>query len=224
MPQYGDLIYINRKASGAVSPYRFVKGTATDGVVAQSSAKSDAHVGICGQIGAADGLRLDIVHAGITDVEFGGTVAFGDPLTADANGKAVKAGPGDRVAAFALENATAGVIGTCILALGAGYETAEVSALPDFVANDSAPAAIEHDRIYTVPSTGAASTVTLPAAAPDGTRAFFVANGVLNGHTVQYRDATGPTVVTAALTASKRHLVTAIKIAGVWTACSGVSP
>jgi len=78
--------------------------------------------------------------------------------------------------------------------------------------------------IYDIPTTAAASTVTLPAAAAEGTILYFVADGTKNGHTVQYRDATGPVNLTTALTASKRHQVTAIYLNAKWTANAYVSP
>lgn len=78
--------------------------------------------------------------------------------------------------------------------------------------------------VYEIPMTGAASTVTLPGTAIEGTALHFVADGTLNGHTVQYRDATGPANLTTALTASKRHLVTAIFLNGKWRANAYVSP
>lgn len=93
-----------------------------------------------------------------------------------------------------------------------------------YTANDWAPAAITSGAVYDVPTTGAASTITLPAAAQDGTIVHFAADGTKNGHTVQYRDATGPANLTTALTASKRHLVTAIKRDGKWFANAYVSP
>lgn len=78
--------------------------------------------------------------------------------------------------------------------------------------------------IYDVPTTGAASTITLPATATEGTIIYFVADGTKNGHTVQYRDATGPVNITTALTASKRHTVIAAFLNGIWTANAYVSP
>lgn len=105
-----------------------------------------------------------------------------------------------------------------------GLESTVSAALPAFSSNDSAPTAIVSGETYTVPATSAASTVTLPAAADDGTVAFFVADGTLNANTVQYRDATGPTNLTTALTASKRHFVIATKNNGKWFANAYVSP
>jgi hypothetical protein len=78
--------------------------------------------------------------------------------------------------------------------------------------------------IYDVPTTAAASTITLPATAVEGTILYFVADGTKNGHTVQYRDATGPVNLTTALTASKRHMVTAAYLNGLWNAAAYVSP
>jgi hypothetical protein len=78
--------------------------------------------------------------------------------------------------------------------------------------------------IHDVPTTGAASTITLPATAVEGTILYFVADGTKNGHTVQYRDATGPVNLTTALTASKRHLVIATFLNAIWNANAYVSP
>ncbi len=93
-----------------------------------------------------------------------------------------------------------------------------------FTSNDFAPAGIENNAVYDVNTTGAASTVTLPAAALDGTRCYFVADGTKNGHTVTYRDATGPVALTTALTASKRHCVVCIKRDSKWYANAYISP
>jgi hypothetical protein len=93
-----------------------------------------------------------------------------------------------------------------------------------YTSNAAAPAAIVNGATYDVPTTAAASTVTLPAAAPNGTIAYFAADGTKNGHTVQYVDETGTANLTTALTASKRHLVTAIKAGGKWFASVYVGP
>lgn len=103
-------------------------------------------------------------------------------------------------------------------------DLAPLPALSAFAANDCAPTTIVHGAIYDVPATAGVSTITLPAAAPDGTVAYFTADGAKNGHTVQYRDATGPTNLTTALTASKRHTVIAVKRGGAWSATAYVSP
>lgn len=93
-----------------------------------------------------------------------------------------------------------------------------------FVANDAAPTDVINGAVYNLPATAGASTVTLPAAAADGVIAFFAADGTANGHTVTYRDATGPVALTTALVASKRHLTVATKVNGKWVANAYVSP
>jgi hypothetical protein len=100
-----------------------------------------------------------------------------------------------------------------------------IGELPAFAANNiNVAAGSMSGTVYDIPATGAASTVTLPASAVEGTQLLFVADGTKNGHTVQYRDATGPTNLTTALTASKRHQVRAIYLNGAWTANAYVSP
>lgn len=101
---------------------------------------------------------------------------------------------------------------------------APTPAVAAFVANDYVVGSVINGAVYDVPTTAGASTVTLPAAAPDGTVAYFVADGTKNGHTVQYRDATGPVNLTTALTASKRHTVVVAKRDGLWFANAYVSP
>lgn len=101
---------------------------------------------------------------------------------------------------------------------------AAVPAVGSYTANDYAPATLVHGGLYDVPTTAAASTVTLPAAAPDGTIVRFAADGTKNAHTVQYRDATGSVALTTALTLAKRHLVVCAKRDGKWFANAYVSP
>lgn len=99
------------------------------------------------------------------------------------------------------------------------------TAAPAYTVNDLIIAASPASRaVIDIPTTTGASTVTLPAAADEGAELTFVADGTKNGHTVQYRDATGPTNLTTALTASKRHLVIAVFLNGKWNANAYVSP
>lgn len=92
-----------------------------------------------------------------------------------------------------------------------------------FVANDLV---IQDDPqthlVIDIPATAGISTVTLPADAVEGTQLTFVADGVKNAHTVQYRDVA--TAITAALTAAKRHQVRCVFLNGGWTALAHVSP
>jgi len=105
--------------------------------------------------------------------------------------------------------------------------TSPLGTLAAFASNAIAPAAsaLQSGAIYDVPTTAAASTITLPAAAAIGTTVTFCADGTKNGHTVQYVDATGTVNLTTALTASKRHMVTCVKeSATIWVATAYVSP
>ena len=96
--------------------------------------------------------------------------------------------------------------------------------LPAYVANVSTIAADPSSgALADIPATAAATTVVLPAVASEGTLLYFSADGVLNGHTVQYRDAAAVNLTTA-LTALKRHLVVAQFLNGTWRANAYVSP
>lgn len=96
--------------------------------------------------------------------------------------------------------------------------------LPPHVANDIIPPAIVSGAIYDIPALDAGSTITLPAAALDGTYCYIRGDGVKNDQTIQIRDATGPTNLTAAVGANKRLLALCVKIGGAWYANIHVSP
>tara|TARA_R110002110_G_scaffold36281_1_gene121163 strand:+ start:914 stop:1294 length:381 start_codon:yes stop_codon:yes gene_type:complete len=63
----------------------------TDSTVEEADSAAVAAVGIADPLGADAGQMLDVHRAGMGEVELGGTVAAGDPLTSDASGKAIKA-------------------------------------------------------------------------------------------------------------------------------------
>lgn len=103
-------------AEGAITKYRIVKFGASDGGYVQAAAATDYLAGVYSEnFDVASGERLGVVKAGIADVEFGGTVTRGQPLTADANGKAVAAAPAAgsnvRLIGFAEVSAVAGDVG-----------------------------------------------------------------------------------------------------------------
>lgn len=100
-------------AAGAIGQYLIVKFTANDAEVALATASTDKLVGISGRVSAAvAGDRLDIGRSGIEEVTYGGTVAAGDPLTADASGRAITAAPAAGVNAYIIGFAeVAGVLG-----------------------------------------------------------------------------------------------------------------
>lgn len=109
-------------AEAAIAAYRIVKFGASDGGYVQSAAAADHHVGVCESVGPASGERVDVIKSGIADVEFGGNVTRGGPLTSDANGKAVAAAPAAganvRIIGFAEVSGVAGDIGQVLIAPG----------------------------------------------------------------------------------------------------------
>jgi hypothetical protein len=88
----------NYTAQGAVPAYRIAKFGSVDGSVVAAAAATDLLIGISGRVPAdASGDRVDIVRSGIAEVEYGGAVTRGQPLTSDASGKAVAASPAELV-------------------------------------------------------------------------------------------------------------------------------
>lgn len=80
-------------AEAAIAAARIVKFGAADGQVLQAAAVGDKLIGVSNEIGPAINERCDVIRAGIADVQLGGAVARGDPITSDANGKGVAAAP-----------------------------------------------------------------------------------------------------------------------------------
>jgi hypothetical protein len=116
-------------AEAGITQYRIVKFGAADGGILQAAASTDKLIGIAKGMGMASREaafvatdRVDVTRIGIEDVEYGGTVAAGDPLTSDASGRAITAAPGAGVNAFIVGFAeVAGVvgdIGRCLVAPG----------------------------------------------------------------------------------------------------------
>lgn len=108
-----ELLNKNYTAEGAIPAYRIVKFGAADGGVLLAAAGTDKLVGVNDRIAfTVAGDRGDVVRLGIAEVEYGGNVAAGDPLTSDAQGRAVVAAPAAganvRVIGFA---EVAGVLG-----------------------------------------------------------------------------------------------------------------
>lgn len=109
-------------AEAAIAAFRIVKFGAADGGYLQAAAAADLLVGVCEAVGPASGERVDVIKSGIADVEFGGTVTRGQPVTSDANGKAVVAAPAAgsnvRIIGFAEVSAVSGDIAPVLIAPG----------------------------------------------------------------------------------------------------------
>jgi hypothetical protein len=122
-----------RLAGGAIAPFRIVAHGAADHTVLQAAAATNALCGLTQQLGAsAAGKQVDVfVHPGEhgqPEVEYGGIVTRGDPLTSDAAGKAIKAeavaGSTVRIIGFADVSGVAGDIVAFQFAPGVIYAPA----------------------------------------------------------------------------------------------------
>jgi hypothetical protein len=110
-------------AATAVAAYTIVKPSGVnDGEVVPAAAATDAVLGVAQNVDVAQGQLVDVVHEDSANVKLGGTVAFGDPITSDANAKGVKANPGagtnNRIIGFALASGVAGDIIPVAIHLG----------------------------------------------------------------------------------------------------------
>lgn len=87
MPINSD--FRGRVAEAAVEAYRIVKPGATAGGCAKASAATDKIIGTSDELVHAIGEVVDVAVGPVPQVRLGGTVAAGDALTSDANGKAI---------------------------------------------------------------------------------------------------------------------------------------
>ncbi|MFW6058380.1 MAG: capsid cement protein [Persicimonas sp.] len=81
----------NFDAGAAIAARRIVKWGSSDKEVVQSAAATDFHCGVADWGADAEGDRVDVHLVGTCDVEFGGNVSRGEPLTSDGDGKAIEA-------------------------------------------------------------------------------------------------------------------------------------
>lgn len=108
---------INLIALAAIAPFRIVAATTTESTVKQAASDTEKTLGVSAGIGATDaGDHLDVICGGIAPVQYGGTVAFGDFLTADASGRAIVAAAGDRIIGVAHEAGAVDEIGSVHIA------------------------------------------------------------------------------------------------------------
>lgn len=109
-------------AGAAITRRRIVKWGAADGQILQAAAVGDFLMGVITGLDAAINEPADVVQGGIADVEYGGVVTRGAPLTCDAQGRAVVAAPAagtnNRIVGFAEVSGVLGDIGCCRLAIG----------------------------------------------------------------------------------------------------------
>jgi hypothetical protein len=101
-------------ATTAIPARTIVSYGAADGTGVPANGSAAALVGVSGDIDTAVGERASVHEVGnIAEVVYGGNVTRGDPLTADANGRAVVANAaGQRCVGFAEVSGVLGDIGS----------------------------------------------------------------------------------------------------------------
>lgn len=112
----------NYTADEVIPARRIVKFGTTDHHVALCTAATDLSVGVSELGCTAANDRVDIIRDDLVLIEYGGTVTRGQPLTADATGRAVVAAPAAgsnvRIIGFAEISGVVGDIGECFLSPG----------------------------------------------------------------------------------------------------------
>ena len=94
------------QVSGVIAPYRIVTVDA-DMRATQATAATHALIGTSDELGKQSNGVVDVAMSDIPEVESGAAIAVGDPLTADAVGRAVKAtATGQRIIGFAFAAAS----------------------------------------------------------------------------------------------------------------------
>lgn len=108
------LLSKNFYADAVIGANLIVKHSAADDRVVQAAAATDKLIGISDNFAPALNERCDVIVHGIGDVICGGAVTRGDPITSDANGKAVTAAPAaganNRTIGIAMASGVAGDI------------------------------------------------------------------------------------------------------------------
>lgn len=91
-------------AGAAITAYRFVKVAldgSSNGTVSPASSEGELVLGVATAAASASGDEVLVAVSGYTLVDFGGTVALGQQITTDANGKAITASDtGDNILGF----------------------------------------------------------------------------------------------------------------------------
>lgn len=109
-------------AEAVVLPRRVVRFGAADGQVVQSSAATDAHIGVADIGQDTAGARLDVVMSGFANAEAGAVIARGALLSADSQGRVI--------AAAAAAGANVRTIGTALSAATAAGEIIPINVVP----------------------------------------------------------------------------------------------
>ncbi len=112
----------NYTAETAVKKHRIVAFGSVSGAVIHADSATAKSIGVSMELDADAGDRIDVTRTGMPEVEYGGTVAAGDLLTSDAQGRAIvataSAGANIRVVGIAECAGVVGDIGGMALGFG----------------------------------------------------------------------------------------------------------
>lgn len=106
------------QAQTRIEPYRILRPGATSAAVQYATQADHAALFVSSDRGADAGAHLDVVIGGIAPVDIAGNIAAGEPVTAAADGKGVKADEGDFRVGFAIEGGANGDRISILLAPG----------------------------------------------------------------------------------------------------------
>ena len=99
-------LYKTLQASGVIAPYRIIT-LGVDHLATQATAAPEALIGTSDELGKQTNGMVDVAMSDIPEVESGAAIAVGDPLTSDAQGRAIKAtAAGQRIIGFAFAAAS----------------------------------------------------------------------------------------------------------------------
>jgi hypothetical protein len=109
----------NGQAETVIGKMLLVALGASYGLVKVATGPTDIPCGVSTEVDEPVGATADFVQSRITPVIYGGAVGFGDALTSDASGKAVKASAGDYVWGYAQMPGAADEVGSILVQPGA---------------------------------------------------------------------------------------------------------
>lgn len=99
-------LYKTLQIGGDIAPYRIV-ALDDERLAGQATTTEDVLIGTADELGKQANDTVDVAMSDIPEVESGAAIAVGDPLTADAQGRAVKAtATGQRIIGFAFASAS----------------------------------------------------------------------------------------------------------------------
>lgn len=110
-------------AGAAITRRRIIKFDVVDGQVVMGAAANDSLIGVSDMSAdVTSGSRAEVRLTGVAEVEAGGTIARGAPVTSDATGRAVAAAPAaginNRIIGFAMAAYVIGDVADVFLSQG----------------------------------------------------------------------------------------------------------